>query len=192
MFVEAEPKCSINSSRNNTVEGDGVRLTCEVTYNGTENVSMLWKDVEDAPPALKRGKTTIRSYSVGSSAPEVPSFTCITSIQVMTAAVAATNTPSITCKTPSVEIICKYYNTCMPTLDSIAFVILFLTDCCYTEGNVFCPHSHIYIIERHCSSELLILCSLGQTFSNSCPLLSRVESLLRSASIGLPIKNAWF
>ena len=67
MILETQPKCTIDASPDNTLEGDRVRLTCEVVYNGTNIVSLVWKGVDDAPAAVKSGITISRSFSVAAS-----------------------------------------------------------------------------------------------------------------------------
>ena len=93
-------------------------LTCEVTYNGTDNASMIWNGVEDAPAAVESGKTITRSYFFVASAPKVPSFICNTSFVVKTKESGssevikgmATNMPETSCKTPLIKVMCKYIN----------------------------------------------------------------------------------
>lgn len=110
MIVETRPKCTINATLDNTVEGDGVRLTCVVKYNGTNKASMVWKGVEDDPAAVENGITINRSFSVVASAPEIPSFSCIISFEINDEYTnLATNIPVITCKTPAIKVLCKYF-----------------------------------------------------------------------------------
>ena len=108
--------CAINASLGDTVEGDGVQLTCEVTYNATNTASMVWEGVAGAPDAVKIGNTLRRSHLVVASAPEVPSFTCNTSFVVETKdsdgrliVGLATNMPVTTCKTSVIKVKCKYF-----------------------------------------------------------------------------------
>ena len=114
MFVETQPNCLINASLGDTVERDGVLLTCEVTYNGTNNASMVWKGVADAPAAVDNGKTIRRSHLVAASVPKVPAFTCNTSfifgteVNGVSIGGLATNMPVTTCETPDIEVKCKY------------------------------------------------------------------------------------
>ena len=114
-FVENHFTCAINASLVDTVEGDGIHLICEVTYNGTNTASMVWEGVADAPDAVKTGNTIRRSHLVAAIAPEVPSFTCNTSFVVATRDSTtgapimgtATNMPVVTCETPAIKVKCK-------------------------------------------------------------------------------------
>lgn len=109
MILETQPKCTVDASPDNTLEGDRVRLICEVVYNGTNIVSLVWKGVDDASAAVKSGITISRSFSVAASPPVIPAFSCITSFEVKDEYThLATNIPSVTCETRTVKVQCKY------------------------------------------------------------------------------------
>ena len=133
MFVENNLTCATNASLNDTVERDGVQLTCDVTYNGTNSASMVWEGVIDAPDAVKTGNTIRRSYSVAASVSGVSSFTCNTSFVVNNATIVglATNMPLATCATPAIKVKCKYSFMMLRSSESICW---FSTD---VESNAF-------------------------------------------------------
>lgn len=111
MIAETQPDCTIKTAQ--IVENETVQLNCVVTYEGTSRTRMVWKGVKDAPATVKTGQTITQSGSVAASTPEVPSFTCITSIDAhdngaQTVGLAK-NTPNITCETRAVKVLCKCF-----------------------------------------------------------------------------------
>lgn len=142
IILQAQPKCMTTACQGSTEEGDPVRLTCEVTYDGNHTASVLWKDVRDATPFVENGNTISQSYSVVASAPEIPSFTCTCSFQVVVDVIEhgdlATNIPTATCKTSAVKVLSKRSSSSAPEVgigidighlvailfSSIAFAIL--------------------------------------------------------------------
>lgn len=99
----------MNESQANTMEGETMGLNCMVTYTYSviDNVASL---------AIENGKTISRSYDVTASAPEVPSFTCITSRAYATTnnngapiRGLARNIPNVTCATSALKVLCKYF-----------------------------------------------------------------------------------
>ena len=92
-------------------------LNCMVAYSGINRVSMVWKEVENATASVDNGATISPSAYIVASAPELPSFTCITTFAVDTKdnggtliVGLATNFPNtITCATSAIKVQCKYF-----------------------------------------------------------------------------------
>src|SRR6218665_3071120 len=93
--------CTITAFRNETEEREGVLLNCTVIYSGIKRASMVWKELEDLPVHVENGERISHSVYVVAFAPEVPSFTCVTSFPVNYEEFKihglATNIPNTTC-----------------------------------------------------------------------------------------------
>src|SRR6218665_2553824 len=114
----------MNSSQSNTVEEESMRLICAVRNSTSNNVTSL---------SIENGTDIRRSYYVTASAPEVPSFACITSFALDEAIIGlATNIPNSTCATSVIKVLCKYVNHDDATVCSfvLVFKICLLEGCC--------------------------------------------------------------
>lgn len=108
VIVETQPKCTSFAPPYETFERDGVQLNCMFTYNRARISSIVWKGVENAPEVKDNGQTISLSYFVDAYAPEVPSFTCVTSFAAdnneATITGLATNIPYATCATSAIKV----------------------------------------------------------------------------------------